>query len=231
MKRYLVLFFALFFSIQCFAQNAQQSLWGGWFNSVKVGDKLGLHLDVQVRSADDVENIRNVLFRPGLTYNFNAKQNVTAGYAYIGTFPEGNINNSLTEHRIWEQFIQSYKISALSVTHRLRLEQRFMETTNNTDLFSQRIRYFARLLLPIKKGEETFSKGFFGAFQNEVFLHLQNKDQLNKSTFDQNRAYLAIGYRINSKFDIEAGYMNQFLKGINSNTTNNIAQLAFYTRF
>ena len=71
----------------------------------------------------------------------------------------------------------------------------------------------------------------FVALQNEFFLNLQNKDELNGSTFDQNRAYLAVGYRFSKAFDVEAGYLNQAVKGASVNTMNNAVQLALYTRF
>ncbi|MNR03834.1 hypothetical protein D3C85_1197500 [compost metagenome] len=71
----------------------------------------------------------------------------------------------------------------------------------------------------------------FAALQNELLFNIQNKEQLNGSLFDQNRAYLAVGYRVSKSFDIEAGYLNQRIKGANNNTVNNVAQLALYTRF
>jgi hypothetical protein len=73
--------------------------------------------------------------------------------------------------------------------------------------------------------------GIFAALQNEVFLNLQHKDQLNGKVFDQNRAYLALGYRFSKKFDLEAGYLNQAIRGASVNTSNNVIQLALYTRF
>ena len=71
----------------------------------------------------------------------------------------------------------------------------------------------------------------FVALQNELFFNIQNNDDLNGSAFDQNRAYLAAGYRFSKKMDIEAGYLNQAINGRTSNTVNNVVQLAVYTRF
>ena len=64
-----------------------------------------------------------------------------------------------------------------------------------------------------------------------MFLNLQNKNKLNDKVFDQNRAYVAIGYRVNRRFDLEAGYLNQYVDGLSSNTVNHAGQLALYTRF
>ncbi len=227
----LILFLAL---NQSNAQTIHQnSGWGAFFNSTKFNEKWGLALDIQVRTADDWSYVRNTLFRPGLTYYLNNKSNITAGYLLATTnnkFSPIPNKQTLLEHRIWEQYIYNHKISSIFAMHRLRLEQRFIET-NGDDIFSQRLRYFFRLIQPLQQKQAAFTKGAFVALQNEVFLNIQNKDQLNSSIFDQNRAYLALGYRFSKKFDIEAGYLNQAVKGLNVTTLNNVAQLAIYTRF
>jgi hypothetical protein len=219
-------------SISAKAQNiTQNSVWGASFNSIKLSEKTGLHFDAQFRSADDVAYLRNVLIRPGFTYFFDQTKNATLGYAFILTNQGAANTKDLIEHRIWEQFILNVPLSKkITLTNRLRLEQRFIDQNNN-DVFSQRIRYFVRSVIPIKKQEEKFTKGLFAALQNEVFLNIQNKSKLNNKVFDQNRAYAAIGYRLNSKFDIEIGYLNQYSKGLSANTINNVFQLAVYTKF
>lgn len=228
---------ALFFLMglnQLSAQTVQQNTgWFALFNTTKFNSKWGLALDIQVRSADDWAYVRNTLFRPGLTYYINDRNNVTAGYALITTAFHTPVvpNYTLLEHRIWEQYILTHKISSVFAMHRFRLEQRFIENKGPDDTFSQRFRYFFRFIQPLQKQEGGFSKGAFVALQNEVFFNLQNKDKLNGSFFDQNRAYLAAGYRFSKKFDVEAGYLNQVQKGVSANVMNNVVQLALYTRF
>ncbi|WP_256008992.1 DUF2490 domain-containing protein [Desertivirga xinjiangensis] len=222
----------LLFPFSAFSQTVEQTGWLAWFNSYKLKERWAMHLDVQLRSADDLDYSRNLLVRPGLTYHINQNQNVTAGYAWIETFdnPDLSTDKNLTEHRIWEQYVLSYKLKGLPLTHRFRLEQRFIERPAE-DIFSQRLRYFARVMVPFKKDKAAFNKGVFAALQNEVFLNLQNKNKLNDKVFDQNRAYVAIGYRVNRRFDLEAGYLNQYVDGLGSNTVNHAGQLALYTRF
>jgi hypothetical protein len=216
------------------AQTIQQN--SGWLflmNTTKINNKWGAHLDVQLRTADNWEQLRNFMFRPGLTYYINNKNEVTLGYLLNETFTQsiGASDNKLTEHRIWQQYIYKHKISTILTIHRFRTEQRFIERNGPDDLFSQRFRYFLRFIVPLKKGEQDFEKGPFVALQNEVFLNLQNKDELNGHVFDQNRAYAAAGYRLSKKVDIEAGYLNQTSKGLNFSTMNHVIQLALYTRF
>lgn len=216
------------------AQTVKQST--GWLflmNTAKFNEKWGTHLDVQFRSADRFDYMKNLMFRPGVTYYIDNSNEVTLGYLFNNTYNQipGASNQTSTEHRIWQQYIYKHKISSSNLTHRFRLEQRFIERNLNDDLFSQRFRYFIRSIIPLQKNAQSFDKGPFAALQNEVFLNLQNKDQLNGNVFDQNRAYIAGGYRFSKKMDVELGYMNQAVKGANNNTVNNIAQLAIYTRF
>ncbi|WP_285010247.1 DUF2490 domain-containing protein [Pedobacter faecalis] len=222
------------FSLTAVSQTVNQN--SGWLfllNSTKLNDNWGLHFDAQFRSQNEWDGVRNILIRPGLTYFINPKADVTLGYLYTPTFTKiaGAPDLTLTEHRIWEQFIYKHKISKISVSHRFRLEQRFIERNGQDDLFSQRGRYFVRFMLPLQEGAQSFTKGPFVALQNEVFLNLQNKNELNGHVYDQNRAYIAGGYRISPKLDIEAGYMNQAVNGAAANTSNHIVQLAVYTRF
>ena len=235
MQKYLLVIIALFaMNFKTLAQTVVQN--SGWLflmNTTKFNDKWGMHFDFQVRSQDEWNGVRNLLIRPGITYYLNKNSDVTLGYLLTPTYnkPAGLPSFILNENRIWEQYIYKHKISAVNISHRFRLEQRFIGRNSADDLFSQRARYFVRFIVPLKKGEETFNEGFFAALQNEVFLNIQNKNQLNRSVFDQNRAYAAAGYRFSKKADLEAGYMNQSVNGLTNNTSNHIIQLALYTRF
>jgi hypothetical protein len=211
----------------------QNSGWLFILNSTKFSEKWGLHLDLQARSADNWGYLRNVLVRPGITYYINSKNNATVGYLLATTKTEmiGSSPINTEEHRIWEQYIFTHKLKSSFVTHRGRLEQRFIEQLNGDEIFAQRFRYFVRLLQPLQGKVDVFSKGPFVALQNEVFLNIQNKDLLNNSVFDQNRLYIAGGYRFSKKVDLEVGYLNQYSNGRTTNTSNRVAQLALYTRF
>jgi len=235
MRKYLLMIVVLFaMNFKTTAQTINQN--SGWLflmNTTKFNDKWGMHFDFQVRTQDEWDGVRHLLIRPGITYYINKSSDVTLGYLFTPTFlkSDGSSDNTLTENRIWEQYIYKHKFSSVNVSHRFRLEQRFIEQNGAKDLFSQRARYFVRFMVPFKKGTGAFEEGFFGALQNEVFLNVQNKDKLNGALFDQNRVYGAAGYRFSPKVDVEAGYMNQSVNGRNNNTSNHIIQLALYTRF
>lgn len=229
MRKISLLFFLFLLNTYIFAQNKEQAGWLALSGNYKFSSHWGAYFDVQFRSSDEWKYLQQLVIRPGITYHFNKQQNAAFGYAYSETFRHSE-NNNIVESRIWEQFIQTHKIKKVFVTHRLRLEQRFIDN-GTADLFSQRFRYSAKFILPFKKYEDSFKKGFYMAAQNELFLNVQNKENVNNSLFDRNRSYLFLGNRISKKLDIELAYLHQYVKGSKVNTINKVVQLGIITRF
>jgi len=235
---YRIAFFILICStgLSVQAQN-QQSGWLATFNTFRLNPSFSMHLDAQLRSTDALEHVQTFLLRPGINYHFNKKFSSTLGYAFVhNRRSSGTITGYVTEHRIWEQVLFSHKWLMVSTSHRLRLEQRFLPVTTITNnelkvtdrVTAQRLRYFMRNLVPLQN-KNAFTKGWFAALQNEIFLNVTNKDAVNGKVFDQNRFYAAVGYRM-GKIDLEAGYLNQYTKTVSSTLTNHIVQLAVYKR-
>jgi hypothetical protein len=207
-----------------------QTSWAAWINTTKLSDSTTLISDVQLRSTDDWDSVRTVLLRAGLLRPWGKHATISAGYAYIETINQGGPDT--VENRLWQQVIVQKPVRGLPLTHRFRLEQRFIERTAADDVYSDRFRYFARLLVPLdRSGGGTFAQGNFVALQNEIFLNLSGRDDLNGQVFDQNRAYIAVGRRLSSGLDVEVGYMNQHIAGRNRDTHNHIVQFALYTRW
>jgi len=237
MKRTFKFFLLIAFLTPCklFAQENQFSGWAAIFHTQRFSPKWGASFDAQFRSANHYDYLRNVLLRPSVNYYIGKNKVAALGYAYIAT--NGRAGSSTTfrpESRIWEQFIINQKLGTnTALAHRFRLEQRYVgnsAATKNDHFFSQRLRYFARAVVPFKH-DSVFSQGPFFALQNEIFVNVQNKDKVNAHFFDQNRAYMAFGYRLSKKMDVEFGYLNQYQKQVATYTVNHILQAAIYTRF
>ena len=213
--------------------------WTALFTTFKTGKKTSIHADVQIRSSDELKQVQTLLLRTGLNIHLSKKIIITAGYAFIHNKRSiGNVSGYVPEHRVWEQLIYTHKLKNIFVAHRFRLEQRFISKTvvvnneleNEGNVYANRFRYFIRNILPFKT-ETSFKKGMFAALQNEVFLNIGNTRNVNGSIFDQNRLYLALGYRLHTKADLEIGYMNQYVNGRSRQLINNhIVQLAGYLR-
>ncbi len=216
------------------AQDHTSAGWAAWFNGIRIqGSVWGIHSDVQFRTGSNWSNTSTLLIRPGVNYHLTDKQTISLGYAatLATDRPNGPIRH-LQEHRIWEQYILFSKIADIPTQHRFRLEQRFVDVSG-TDVFAQRARYFIRGVIPFKKQPGGFDAGLFTSLQNELFFNVQNSPALNKGFFDQNRLYVSFGHRFATKYDLELGYMNQFVKGKGTiaNSVNHIIQIAAYSRF
>lgn len=219
---------ALLLSLPAAAADHEQSGWLAWFNSAALDGRLGLVSDIQLRTRDDLEGPRNLLIRPGLSWQIAPSHALMGGYAHIGTFNAGRPD--AVEHRLWQQYLFSHRAGRASVVQRLRLEQRFIGRPGAPDAYSDRLRWFTRAVVPLADGAP-FRRGTFVALQNEVFLGLSGRDDLNGRVFDQNRAYLAVGWRDGSGRDYEIGYLNQWINARGGDVINHIVQCALYTRF
>lgn len=219
-----------------------QSQFSGWlasFNTFKTGKKTSIHADVQWRSSDELKQTQTLLLRSGLNVHLSKKVTVTGGYAFIHNRRVlNNVSGYAPEHRLWEQLLYNHKLKSIFVSHRFRLEQRFIAKTsvvnnelkNDGSLYANRFRYFIRNILPFQQ-QPAFTKGMFAALQNEVFVNIGNTANVNGKFFDQNRFYLAVGYRLYSSFDLEVGYLNQYISGRGKAFTNNhVMQVAGYLR-
>ncbi len=213
-----------------FSQAIEHSAWTNSFNTTRLNNKWKMQLDLQLMSSNEYKNLKNTVVRPLLVYILSPNNTIGLGYALNDTYTHTSAPNT-SENGIVEQYIHTQSVKSITITHRLRLEQRFIETPGVVDFFTQRFRYYIRAIIPFAKQKSTFKQGIYGSIQNELFINLQNKSNLNNSMFDQNRAAAGLGYRFNSRFDMEAGYMNQFIKRSTNNLSNNVAQLTFYTRF
>jgi hypothetical protein len=126
------------------------------------------------------------------------------------------VNHSFNEHRIWEQFTQTSTIGRVSLQHRYRLEQRFLENyvksgsdyIRSGTLFRNRIRYRALAYIPLNNSSMT-DKTLFMNVNNEVFLGFGQG--IGTNILDQNRLQIALGWKFNSKCMIQVGYFNQYV--------------------
>ena len=105
--------------------------WAGVFVNGPYQKKWGLHLDVQFRSDEGISQIQTMLFRPGIHYRLDDRNTLTLGYAYVPSFARRTGVVAFTpEHRLWQQWIRQQKIRNQVLTHRLRIEERFIGSTH-----------------------------------------------------------------------------------------------------
>ncbi len=235
MKQFVIIF-GLSLSSISFGQKQIDSQFGCWmmyFGNHKLSEKFSLHTEYQFRRTDFVQNWQQSLARLGLDYHFNAQNSVTAGYGWIVSFPYGSqpIKVNTQEHRIWQQFITQSNSGRFYFHHRYRLEQRFIENASLNSAnekivdgykFRQRVRYRFMVSVPLNKAKMEDNTLFLTAY-DEPFLGFGKGIQAN--ILDQNRLYLALGWRFNKNSNVQIGYMNQIIPkgdGVNMERNHNL---------
>ena len=186
------------------AQNSDFGNWLIYIGNKKLDSKWNIHNEVQYRNYDAIGDLEQLLVRTGVGYNLSENNhNLLLGYGYIlsqNYSADTEDKLDVNEHRIFQQFTSKQKIGNVSLSHRYRFEQRFVESD-----FKMRLRYFLAFKVPILKTETSPTKLYLSAY-NEVFLNTES------DVFDRNRVYGGLGYQLNNNVRIEAGYMNQLFE-------------------
>ena len=210
----------LLFSFYCFSliAQAQDSNLGNWliyFGNKQINPKWNWHHEVQYRNYDAIGDLEQLLLRTGIGMNLTENNNnLLIGYGYIlseNYLDDSDEKESIHEHRIYQQFITRQSFSRVSLQHRYRFEQRFIESD-----FRLRFRYFLSGNVALSK-PQIEDKTFYLSIYNEIFLNTEEGN-----VFDRNRLYGGLGYRLNKTFRFELGYMNQFLSNGNRDQINMI---------
>jgi hypothetical protein len=196
----------------------QENAWLVYIGNHRVTDQVGFHTEYQFRRAEIFQDWQQSLLRLGVDYYTKNGEQVTAGYAWIKSFPYGEqpIAHANNEHRIWQQFIAKSKLNRIDLQHRYRLEQRFIENWLGPDngtymkdghAFRQRARYRFQITFPLSRKELSDNTLFFIA-NDEVFIGFGKG--IGKNVLDQNRLYSALGWRFNQACNMQLGYLNQY---------------------
>ncbi|MBT0607462.1 DUF2490 domain-containing protein [Aequorivita echinoideorum] len=192
------------FPILTFSQESNLGAWYAYTGSKKIDSLFNWHHEVQFRNYNAVGDLEQLLLRTGIGYNLSENNNnVLLGYAYILSQNYVDVTDEkvdVNEHRIFQQFITKQNFNFLSLQHRYRFEQRFIESD-----FRLRFRYFLSVNIPLGISIAS-EKPLYATAYNEIFLNTE------ETIFDRNRLYGAFGYRFNEAFRVELGYMNQFLQ-------------------
>ena len=103
--------------------------------------------------------------RTGINYHINNAAFTSVGYAHITNYAfdkEQVPGVQISENRLWQQFLMRNSIGRFLFEHRYRLEQRWIQSTNN-NRYLDRIRYLFRVTVPLNKKaiEKTLSSRVF----------------------------------------------------------------------
>ncbi len=204
MKNYLLTaFICLLITFNTFSQNTGEDELGSWYeltSSNRISDKISISASVTNWNYELSSNHHLLLGIIGL--NYHIKKNITArigyGNANIDTSFEYNDIPNNKENRILEEISIKHKSNNIAWSHRFRLEQRFLEYPTE-NILKHRLRYRFKGSLPI-------NKTLFIAAYDEILFNL------NEFDFHQNRAYAALGAKLNKNINVQLGYARHSFK-------------------
>ncbi len=203
MIRFKILLLAITLPLFSFSQESDLGNWINYFGSKKLSETLNFHHEIQYRNYNAIGDLEQLLIRTGIGYNLTeGNNNLLLGYGFINSqnyVADTEDKVAVDEHRIFQQFITKQNIGRLSVQHRYRFEQRFIESD-----FRLRYRYFLSLNLPLNNSEMIDNTWYLSAY-NEIFINGKN------TFFDRNRVYAGLGHKFNNVVRLELAYMNQIL--------------------
>jgi len=189
------------------------------FNQTRLNERWSIHAEAQYRSYEITPNTEQLLLRSGVNYHISNSAFASIGYANVTNYAydkEQLPGVQISENRLWQQFLMRNTLGRISFEHRYRLEQRWLNGSQN--IYLDRIRYLLRATIPINK-IKLETKTVFVSFYDEVFIHLNDKP------FDRNRLYGAVGYQFTPLFNIQIGYLAQT---VNATTKSYLQTAIFY---
>jgi hypothetical protein len=191
-----LIFFLLFlFTAPCISAEVNGRAWASYFGDHRLAGRWGVHFDAQLRD-DLFTSWRHVLLRPGV--NFYLRDNLFVSQGYLHVRMTQN-HTALAEHRSWQQLQFMPKWRQLVMSHRFRLEQRWIGL-GTSYRYQNRFRYFYRTEVPARGP-------YFIGLQNELFIGFGSNH--GAAHYDQNRAYISVGKRFGPIGRLEFGYMYQ----------------------
>ena len=193
----------------------QQLIWYGYYNNLKFNENWNLYSEIQERQFYNPTAQHQLVFRSNLERKLIADWNASVGMTLFlqnPNTPNSESNLTVPELRPDIGFSNKQKLGFLTINHRYKAEARFFHDVENVRLgggyrfLNFRLRYQLGLDVPIWKNEK--QQALIVKIKDEIMFNVGKK--IVKNTFDQNRIYLAVNYKLNASYAFELGYMNWF---------------------
>lgn len=206
----LITFLLLGFGQLLYAQSRDNyNMWFQYLMSAKLTDKSTLTALSQYRSFDMAYDTRLFLVSAYADYEVASEVRPAVGamFLILDSYKADNSKKERYEKRPFQQVSLGGNIGRTSISHRFRVEERFISNPNE---FIVRLRYLISLRIPFNKAGE--KEKFYGILKNEIRMNVV-KDE----PFDSNRLTAGIGIKTGKDSAIEVAFINQLETGSTSN--------------
>ncbi|GAA3552760.1 DUF2490 domain-containing protein [Snuella lapsa] len=192
-----------------FAQTPIENQLGSWFTYVgnyRISEKVSISNCVQSWHYEIADNFNFLLTNVALNYHISSKLTTSLSYGFMDIdkgFEKSGTHSY--ENRLYEQIGYKHKLVKLPIDHRFRIEQRLLNKPSpSKNVMQSRLRY--RLGTKLK-----LNKTFFIRLNNEVITTIKTK---SNDGFTENRAYGALGINLLKSANVQVGYLNRKIKGL-----------------
>lgn len=207
MKYYTSILILVFGLNSLFSQAPVEDELGSWFTFVgnhKISDKFSFSALVQAWDYEIADNFNFILYNFSVNYKVSPKLTTTLAYGYADIDSGFETNGPHTfENRLSEQISYKHTLFKFPIDHRFRAEQRFLNKFG-PNVMHNRLRY--RIGTKIK-----LNNVFFIRIHNEYITTIQTKKVIG---FSENRLYTALGFNISKAVNMQVGYLNRTIKGL-----------------
>ena len=192
-------------------------MWVGAFIDQPVTSRVALWFDGSWRRMDFGQQPQQLLLRPGVQITLAPGVRLGGGYGYVTSAPYGRLPgpSPLREHRTWQQLALTHAAGPVTVSHRFRLEQRWITpqvrgadgTTRGPSSYQNRFRYQGRGQWPMP-GVRLGGRPVLALAWDELLMPIGGPNQA--VTLGQNRATAGVGLPLSDRMRVEVAYMNLY---------------------
>jgi Protein of unknown function (DUF2490) len=180
-------------------------VWSSLQASGSISGNIVGSVELSGRFVDDSSRLGVAIVRPTIGYKFSHAVTAYIGYAHQTTL---NPNRRDTqENRIFQQINWTMgKVGNGTFSSRTRLEERFVNTGNDTGL---RFRFQLKYTVPLK------AKGTNFLVSSEPLIALNTTDWGQHAGLDQWRNFIGVNFPVAKKLTLETGFQHRYQKRFN----------------
>ncbi|WP_333702558.1 DUF2490 domain-containing protein [Sphingobium yanoikuyae] len=178
-----------------------EQLWTTTSATVKLSDNWRLQQEIVARFSNDRNGLYEIESNTLVGYKLDKQVTVWAGYTHDPQYDGGDF--TVMEHRVREQVTVDniLKLGPVSVSARMRMEQRWREGIDGT---AWRLRPYVKLTMPFKEGGKTAL-----ILSHESFIDLNKTNFQRVQGEERMRNLIAITTPLAKNVNAEIGYLHQ----------------------
>jgi hypothetical protein len=193
----------------------QNLYWTRYYNQLSLNAKLTWHNEVDMRRFMDNSRLHHVIAHSHIHYKIAPNFDIGAGITYSQQSPQFSDATStlvVPEIRPFQEITQSQTLGKrVTLSHRFRLDERFIRKNNGTELldgtdFNFRFRFRPQLAINLSKLENKTPTNL--KIADELMVNFGGEIVYNH--FDQNRVYVGLEKVLSKNFSVEMGYLHWY---------------------